>query len=206
MKVFVCLGALTGVLLLPLCAAAQVAATPRYGTGVYAGGSFPLERLRDSANFGYHAGGMVQNVVREALDVRLDVVFNKLSDKTLSEGATFREVGTNMLFASLGAELHSVRSSGAPRLRKTVAPYLLAGAGVYRFRFDNVCRGAGCLGPERNESTETSWGLNLTGGATAPVLGMSTFIQVGYHMMLPKGASDPLSSLILVSMGLKLGT
>src|SRR2546428_4254727 len=33
---------------------------------------------------------------------------------------------------------------------------------------------------------------------------MSTFIQ-GYHMMLPKGASNPRSSLIPASMGRKLG-
>ncbi len=90
-------------------AEAQIAPTTHFGAGIYTGGSLPLADFTDSAKAGYHVGGTVDRTVNKFLDLRIDVAFNKLSDKTLSEGTTFREVGTNLLFGTLGAKVHPVR-------------------------------------------------------------------------------------------------
>lgn len=198
------LAAVSGVLILPWVADAQIATPPRFEAAIYGGGSIPLGESRDSANAGYHLGGIAFTAVNNVLDVRIDAAFSKLGDKTLSEGATFREVGTNLLSGTVGAEIHLGSTPAAERGRNTISPYLLAGVGAYRFRFDYVCRGLGCTGPERDGRSETRWGLNTGAGATVPLRGMRTFFQVAYHAILPKGSKNGNTTLLLASFGLKL--
>ena len=174
----------------------QIAPTAHIGAGIYAGGSLPLADFTDSAKAGYHVGGMVDRTLNNVLDIRIDVVFNKLSDKTLSEGTTFREVGTNLLFGTLSTKVHPVGS--------TTSPYLLAGVGIYRFRFDFVCRGIACTGPEREGQSATNLGFNAGAGATVRVRGMRPFFQVGYHAIVPKGGQNGRNALMLASFGLML--
>ena len=181
-------------------------ATPRrFGAGVYAGGSFPVGEFRDSAKTGYHVAGLASARVNNILDVRIDVVFNKFSDKLLSEGPAFREVGTNLLFGTVGAELRPDGTSATESVRNRISPFLLAGVGAYRFHFDHVCRGLGCTGPEREQQSVTTWGLNIGAGAMVPLKGMRTFFQAGYHAMLPNGKNWN-TTLLLASFGLELPT
>jgi hypothetical protein len=189
-------------IVLPCLAEAQIASQRRFDAGVYAGGSFPLGLFTDSAKAGYHVAGAASVRVNGGLNVRIDVVFNKLSDKVLTEGVTFREVGTNVLAGSVGVEL---RNPGASeRNRNTISPYLLAGGGAYRFHFDYVCRGAACTGPERNERSEMRWGLNTGLGTTVALKGITTFVQVTYHAIFPKAEKDGTATLFLASFGLML--
>jgi hypothetical protein len=196
--------AVTAFLALPWALDAQIAAPPRFEAGVYAGGSFPLGAARDSANAGYHVGGMGSTAVNGVLDVRVDFAFNKLGDKILSEGATFREVGTNLLSGTASAVIHRRGTPGDARGRRAISPYLVAGGGAYRFRFDYVCRGLACTGPERSGRSETRWGFNAGAGATVPLRGIGTFFQVSYHAILPKGGGNSSTTLFLTSFGLKV--
>jgi hypothetical protein len=191
-------------LALPWTLDAQTAMPPRFEAGIYAGGSVPLAKSRDSANAGYHVGGIVYTAVNNVLDVTIDIAFNKLGDKTLSEGATFREVGTNVLSGTAGAVIHTRGNSGYERPGNAISPYGLAGIGAYRFRFDYVCQGPACIGPERDERSETRWGVNVGAGVTVPLRGIRTFSQVAYHAIFPKGGKNTNATLLVASFGLKL--
>ena len=190
------LTAVPATLVLSSGAQGQITPTPRYSAGVYAGGTIPLGEFADSTKAGYHVGGMVDRALNNVLEIRIDAVFNKLSDKTLSEGTTFREVGTNLLFGTLSAKVHPVRD--------TISPYLLAGVGIYRFRFDFVCRGVACTGPEREGESATNLGFNAGAGASVRVRHFRPFLQAGYHAILPKAGQHGHDALILVSLGLML--
>jgi hypothetical protein len=183
---------------------AQTARPPRFDAGIYAGGSVPLGESKDSASAGYHVSGIVYAAINSALDVTIEVAFNKLGDKTLSEGATFREVGTNALSGIAGVVIHPRVTSGDERGRNAISPYAFAGVGAYRFRFDYVCRGLGCPIPERDGRSETSLGFNAGGGATVRLKAIRTFFQLAYHTVLPNGARNWNTTLLLVSFGLKL--
>jgi hypothetical protein len=191
-------------LVLPWTLDGQRATPPRFDAGIYAGGSVPLGESKDSANAGYHIGGIVYTAIKSALDLSIDVAFNKLGDKILSEGTTFREVGTNALSGIAGVVIHPRVTSGDERRRNPMSPYALAGVGAYRFRFDYVCRGLACTGPEREGRSETRLGLNAGAGATIPLKTIRTFFQVAYHVILPKAGRNGNTSLLLASFGLKL--
>jgi hypothetical protein len=190
-------------LVLPWALDAQGAKPPRFEAGIYAGGSIPLNKSSDSANTGYHVGGIVHTPINSAMDVSIDVAFNKLGDKTLSEGATFREVGTNALSGIAGVVIHPRVISDDERGMIPISPYVLAGLGAYRFRFDYVCRGLACTGPEREGRSETRWGLSAGAGATVRLKAIRTFLQVAYHAILPNGENGN-TTLLLASFGLRL--
>jgi opacity protein-like surface antigen len=188
----------------PWTVEAQTARPPRFDAGIYAGGSVPLGESKDSSSAGYHVGGIVDTTINRAMDVTIEVAFNKLGDKTLSEGATFREVGTNALSGTAGVMIHSRVTSGDVRGRKAISPYVSAAVGAYRFRFDYVCRGLECTGPERDGRSETRWGLNAGGGATVRLKAIRTFFQVSYHAIFPNRGQSVNTTLLLASFGLRL--
>ncbi len=179
---------------------AQSADHPDFGIGVYGGAVFPLNDLRDSAKTGYHVGGMLDRRVSNFLAVRLDVAFNKFSDKTLTDSPTFREVGTNLLFGTVSVEVFPSRGANATAHKSALRPYLLAGSGAYRFRFDHVCRGPACGGPERVGTSSTNLGFNVGAGSIVSVSRWTTFWQAGYHITLPKSGS---TRLLLASLGIR---
>ena len=185
-------------------AEAQIAPTTHFGAGIYTGASVPLADFTDSAKAGYHVGGTVDRTVNKFLDLRIDVAFNKLSDKTLSEGTTFREVGTNLLFGTLGAKVHPVRDAPSARGGSRISPYLLVGVGIYWFHFDFVCRGLACTGPEREGQSATNLGFNASAGAIGRVRGVRPFFQVGYHAIVSNGRQNDHNALMLASLGLQL--
>jgi opacity protein-like surface antigen len=203
MKVSLWLAAVSAFCAPASAAEAQKAAPGSLGAGVYGGVSFPLGDFKDSAKPGYHVGAMIDRHAINALSIRLDIAFNKFSDKTLSGGATFREVGTNLLFGTLGAELSSAGGPVAPARGNRTYPYLLAGVGAYRVRFDFVCRGPACEGPERVGKSDTNWGLNIGAGSTVPIIGVTAFLQVGYHLILPTSDENENTAIALASLGLK---
>lgn len=196
--------AVSAVLILPWGLDAQITRYPRFEAGIFAGGSLPVAESRDSANAGYHVGAIASTRITSALDVSIDVTFSKLGDKTLSEGATFREVGTNVLAGTTGLVIHPRVTSGEDSRRPPVSPYVLAGVGAYHFRFDYVCRGVACTGPERDGRSEVSWGFHAGAGATMRVIGVRTFLQVSYHAIPPTNSDGENTTLLQASFGLKV--
>lgn len=177
---------------------AQIATPSSFGAGIYTGGSLPVGHFRNTTQPGYHIGGTIDLASSNLFGPRLDVAFNKFSDKPTA----FGEVGTNLLFGTLGAELKPGANSPAPAGRKIVSPFLLAGAGVYRIRFDIVRTRPGGTEPPRETQSDIHFGLNLAGGADLPVYSLRTFAQVGYHTLFPKRGQDGNTSMFLASVGL----
>jgi hypothetical protein len=203
-RISLCLGSAAWVIASPVAAPAQNAGRAGFGAVIYGGGVFPLGDFRDSAKTGYHVGAMVDRHLSNSLRVRLDLAFNKFSDVTLSEVPTFREVGTNLLFGVVSAEVFALGGTDTSTPVNAIRPYLLAGAGAYTFRIDHVCRGPACIGPERAGESRTNAGFSIGAGSIVPVSRWMTFFQLAYHVILAKSADDGGKHILLVSAGLRL--
>jgi opacity protein-like surface antigen len=186
-------------------AQAQRVLPGRFSLGVFGGVTLPSGDFKVVAGKGWHAGGLLKADIYRALDLRIDGAYTAFGSKDIqvanatSETATITTNST-MSFGTLSAVLNLGADSAAYPGDNTVSPYVLAGVGYYRFRFDDECAGS-CEGFVATGSG-SDYGLAFGGGATVPLAGFRTFVEARYHAVrIPTNERG--RSIITVSAGIK---
>ena len=187
---FIAVGAMT----------AQSYAPRPYAVGIYAGGSMPTGAFKDNADVGYHGGVFGSTSLGGNVSVRLDGAYSDFGKKTVNYSDAVAVYGTKLFHTTLDAQYDLGSQSGIEAGGGSI-PYISAGAGFYRFSFDDTCTGAGCAGAVLTDS-ETRWGLNFGGGATFFLSGFTPFVDIHYHTLSPKNG-EARANMILGSFGLK---
>ncbi len=172
------------------------------GFGVYAGGSFPLGDFKSEANTGYHGGLFGMLPLTQQLSVRADGSYTSFGSKNLvftdvnvTEKTTLL-IGTLDLHYNLGTVDEMAPNGGA-------LPYISAGAGEYRFSFDDKCGASGCGSVTFGDAHQNHWGLNAGAGAFLPFSGFTPFVDIRYHNVFWGDSQIPDAHFVLISLGLK---
>lgn len=175
----------------------------RFSAGVFGGFSKPTGDFKVLAGSGWHGGGLLKADIIGSFDVRLDGTISRFGKKEieLTDPAATITTNTRVTFGTLSGVLNLGADSAAYPGDNSVSPYLLLGAGYYRYSYDDTCV-RDCTNLSLITGLRKRWGIAGGGGASVPVLGFRTFIEARYHVVRVDGIEPP-SSMLLVSAGIK---
>ncbi len=147
-----------------------------------AGGAVgPAGNLGQTTDIGYNVG-VAANFGRASnpIGVRVEAAHNAFTITTGGE-KTFQNITGNVVF-----NLRPLPDS----------PYLIAGAGAYRYR------GSSTVGTATFSTGRTSTGFNGGAGLRFPLVGLSTFLEVRYHYMSPASNGGQSSQFVPLTFGI----
>ena len=123
------------------------------------GGSVPMGRFEEAANIGWHALGSVGiSTLMQPIGLRLDAAHNRFSAKSIGPNPAVTSVTLNLTYR-------------LPMTNSPLSPYLITGAGGYRFE----CTGGTSCG------TDTRFGWNAGLGTKLAALGAKWFVESRVH-------------------------
>ncbi|MDB4889159.1 MAG: hypothetical protein JWL61_1014 [Gemmatimonadetes bacterium] len=131
---------------------------------VAGGVNAPVGTLGDLADLGYNiAAGVNVGATLLPIGLRFEGAYNGFQVKNFAGGGDVRVLsGTANAIFNIG--------------RTKDAPYLIAGLGGYNRQLT--------LPPFGRSSNETVVGINGGGGLRFPLVGLTTFVEARYHVML----------------------
>lgn len=175
----------------------------RFSAGVFGGFSKPTGDFKLLAGSGWHVGGFLKADVVGSFDLRLDGTYARFGKKDIevSDPDAVVTTNTSVAFGTLSGVLNLGSDSAAYPGDNSVSPYLIGGAGYYRYTYDDTCAGD-CTDLNIISGLRTRFGVSAGGGASVPILGFRTFIEARYHAVRVDGIELP-SSMLLVSAGIK---
>jgi Outer membrane protein beta-barrel domain len=175
----------------------------RFSAGIFAGFSKPTGDFNVLSKSGWHAGGFLKADIVGSFDMRVDGTHSRFGKRTieLTQPEATVTTNTSVTFGTLGGVLNLGSDSAAYPGDNSVSPYLLLGAGYYRYKYDDTCTGA-CNDLNILTGLRTRWGIAGGGGASVPIFGFRTFIEARYHVVRVDGVEPP-ASMLLVSAGIK---
>lgn len=184
-------------------AQAQRVIPGRFSAGVFGGFSKPTGGFKVLAGSGWHGGGFLKADISGSFDMRLDGTISRFGKKEieLTEPDATVTSNTRVAFGTLSGVLNLGSDSAAYPGDNSVSPYLLIGAGHYRYNYDDTCVGD-CTNLNLLTGLRKRWGIAGGGGASVPILGFRTFIEARYHVVRVD-AIEPPASMLLVSAGIK---
>ncbi|MBL0170858.1 MAG: hypothetical protein IPP90_09035 [Gemmatimonadaceae bacterium] len=152
---------------LPAALGAQV--TRSVSVGASGGLSLPVSDLGETAQSGYSVAGhmFLKPAGRERLLFRGDVTYDRWSAKP-APGNNVQDAN----FTGMGFVANAIASAGTAKSSRR--PYLLAGAGFFRTNLAGKGSGAGFT------SESSDMGIQVGGGMTFALSGMSTFLEAKY--------------------------
>lgn len=123
------------------------------------GGSVPLGRFEDGASTGWHAMASIGlSTLMQPIGLRLDVQHNRFTAKAAGPDQAISSATGNVSYR-------------LPLTNSPLSPYLIAGAGAYRFQ---------CIGSiDCGETTRFGWNAGL--GSKFTGLGMRGFLESRFH-------------------------
>ncbi len=182
-------------------AGAQGGMGTRATAGVFGGVTFPRGDFSDEVATGWNAGGLLKIRAYKALDLRVDGTYMKFGKKDLLGTTTPITTDANIVAGTVNGLLNLGPDSAAYPGDNSVSPYLIAGVGKYKLNYQAECT-VGCS-PSPDPGVQTYWGLNAGFGATAPLLGLRTFVEGRYHRVSRSLTEGSNRSMFLISAGVK---
>lgn len=184
----------------PSVLVAQSGFGTRPTAGVFGGVTFPRSDLGAEVKMGWHAGALAKIRAYRSLDARIDGTYAKFGKKVVEGTIATVSTDASVGFGTLSAVLNLGADSAAYPGDNTVSPYLIGGLGIYRLDYKAVC--AGTCATFVAPALENNLGLNIGFGATAPIVGIRTFVEGRYHR-ISRNADFGSRSMLLISVGVK---
>jgi len=151
--------------------------------GVYGGLTLPRGELKLQTNPGWHAGALGKIRVTRTFDARIDGAYSRLGSKTIEFADASVKSKSEILFGTLVAELNLGPDSAQYPGDNSVSPYINAGPGIYRFKFDDTCTG-NCEAFFASDE-ETTFGVSIGAGANVPLRRIPLFAEFRWHRFSP---------------------
>jgi hypothetical protein len=173
--------------------------------GIFGGLSSPKGDLRNETKNGWNAGALFKIRIAGPFDMRLDGAYSDLGTRTFNLTTAAVTSKTNVLFGALNGELNLGPDSAQYPGDNSVSPYILAGVGKYRSRFDLTCTGECPL--DLSVDRKDSWGFNIGAGTNIPIGPVPAFVDIRYHRFgtrFPGLGQDGTGTLVTASFGVKL--
>ena len=196
-------------LALLVSASASSASAQGFGTkpqlGIFGGLSSPKGELRNETKNGWNGGAMAKIRIAGPFDVRLDGAYSDLGTRTFNLTTAAVTSKTNVLFAALNGELNLGPDSAQYPGDNSLSPYILAGVGRYRSKFDVTCTGECPF--DLTVDQKDGWGFNIGAGTNIPIGPVPAFVDVRYHRFgtrFPGLAEDGTGTMVTASVGVKL--
>lgn len=163
-----------GVAILPRTSKAQTSIS------VSGGLNAPVGTLGDIADLGYNvAAGINLGGTTVPVGLRFEGAYNGLGLKNTSGDVRIISGTANAIF-----NVGTIRD----------APYVMAGLGAYNRQVS--------LGSLVNSDSKTVVGINVGGGLRFPLVGLSTFFEARYHLMLGKSNEAANYQFIPITFGI----
>ena len=145
---------------------ALLAAQRPISIGLGGGASVPEGDLRDGADVGWHALGVISlSTLMQPLGLRLDVAYNRFAFSDEARASIGEDGHQDVGSATLNATYR------LPMTNSPISPYLISGLGWYR----SECS----AGPECDATTRYGWNIGV--GTRIYVLGFRSFLEARYH-------------------------
>ena len=176
MKTHSILHPLFALALLAMPAAVQAQAS----VSISGGANAPVGTLGDIADIGYNiAAGINLGGTAVPVGLRIEGAYNGLNLKNSGGDVRIISGAANAIF-NVG--------------KASDAPYLIAGLGAYnrQLNFNALVSGKG----------KTVAGMNVGGGLRFPLVGLSTFFEARYHVMLGSSADAANYQFIPITFGI----
>ena len=157
----------TLVVALGLAAAAPLPAQRALTLSLAGGGSLPVGNFADGASTGWHALASIGlSTLMQPIGLRLDVAHNRFAAKSIGPDQAVSSATLNASYR-------------LPMVNSPLSPYLIAGAGAYRFE---------CVG-DFDCGSDTRFGWNAGLGTKWAALRMKGFLESRFHAINSEGGN-----------------
>jgi opacity protein-like surface antigen len=182
--------------------------------GVFGGATLPRGTFGEDVELGWNAGALFKVRLTRTLDARIDGTYVKFGTTDIEFDNATVESNSDLLYGTLVGELNLGADSAAYPGDNSVSPYINAGLGMYRLKFDGSCTDApaapgSCTGfIDTNE--DTNIGITVGAGANVPLSGIPAFAEFRYHRfgtVFPinqSGGNRQAATMFTVSVGIKI--
>jgi len=173
--------------------------------GVYGGLTLPRGEWKLETDLGWHAGALGKIRFTRTLDARIDGAYSRLGSKSTDFTNASVSSESEITFGTLVAELNLGPDSAQYPGDNSVSPYIHAGPGLYRYKFEGTCTGS-CAGFTESHE-ETKVGLTIGAGANVPFGRIPLFAEFRWHRfgtVLPITQRESTVSMFTFSAGFKI--
>ncbi len=169
--------------------------------GIFAGVTSPKGDFKDEAGLGWNAGALAKIRLYRALDVRVDGTFAQFGKKNIVGTDASVATDAKIIFGTLSALVNMGPDSAAYPGDNSITPYVIGGVGLYNFDYNAVCTGS--CGTFEEPGAKNFFGLNIGGGASVPLAGIRTFVELRVHRMSRDAADGGTRTMLIGSAGVK---
>lgn len=175
--------------------------------GILGGVTLPTGELKEDTEIGWHAGGFFKIRITGPLDARIDGAYNKFGSQNFEFPNANIDFDTDVSYGTLGALLNLGPDSASYPGDNTISPYIMGGAGVYRFKAEGTCTGTDCTQIDVSDFTTSEFGFNIGAGANVPLMGIPVIAEFKYHRFsttFPGTRADGTATMLTGSIGIKI--
>ena len=173
--------------------------------GIFGGATVPRGDFAQETDYGWNAGALFKVRVTRSIDARIDGTYARFGSQFIEFSNAEVDSESEVSFGTILGELNLGTDSAAYPGDNSVSPWINAGLGYYRFKFEGTCTGA-CEGfVDENEENSIGWTAGF--GANVPFRGIPLFAEARYHRfgtLFPIGQVDRTATFFTVSAGFKI--
>jgi opacity protein-like surface antigen len=169
--------------------------------GIFGGVTSPKGDFKDEVGIGWNVGALAKMRIFKAMDVRLDGTYAKLGKKNIEGTDASVATDAKIIFGTLDLLVNMGPDSAAYPGDNSITPYILGGFGMYNFDYAAVCTGA--CGTFDEPEVKNHFGMNIGGGASIPLAGIRTFVEIRVHRMSRDPNDGGSRTMLIGSAGVK---